>query len=383
VALPEARSKARVDEAAVDEDRVDLGDRSLAIDVTGDPDGYPIFLMHGTPGSKNGPKPRPIVLHRMGIRLISYDRPGYGGSHPLPGRSVAHAADDVRAIADHLGIDKFAVVGRSGGGPHALACAAKMPDRVTSTAALVSFAPSNADGLDWYEGMAQQNVTDYTKADIEFSDLMEDVKKRAYDMRDDPESLVRLIDAALCTTDRRVIDDRALRRLITDSYKVAVRKGPDGWLDDTAALRHPWGFSLGEIVTPVLLWHGEEDMFAPRSHTLWLGQQIPHAQVRIQPKAGHFAAVEILPEILVSLTDPQALTRSGAVDPASLPMVDLARWEPGQAPQISTGGDRGSGDSAFPDAAPARWDVQHRWSRLAEAPDLATSRRARARRGSA
>ncbi|BCB85352.1 alpha/beta fold hydrolase [Phytohabitans suffuscus] len=285
---------------------VDRGDRKLAVDITGDPGGYPIFLMHGTPGSRNGPKPRSIVLHRMGIRLISYDRPGYGESHPMPGRSVGDAADDVRAIADALGIDTFAVVGRSGGGPHALACAAKMPTRVTSTAALVSFAPPNAAGLNWYDGMSEQNVTEYTRADTELSELVEDVKKRTYEMQDDPGTLVRLIDSALCAFDRRVIDDRALRRLITDSYKIAVRQGPYGWIDDTAALRKDWGFSLRDIAAPVLLWHGEQDEFAPQSHTRWLGTQIPHAQVQIQPEAGHFAAVEILPNILVWLTDPQA-----------------------------------------------------------------------------
>ncbi|GAA4458151.1 alpha/beta fold hydrolase [Phytohabitans houttuyneae] len=309
MALQEAHSEAEVDEAYVD-----LGGRTLAIDVTGDPDGYPIFLMHGTPGSKSGPKPRPIVLHRMGIKLISYDRPGYGGSDPLHERSVADAAKDVEAIADHLRIEKFAVVGRSGGGPHALACAAILHERVTSAAALVCFAPADAADLDWYEGMAEQNVSDYMRADNELCDLIQDIKKRAYDMQDDPESLVNFIRSSLCTLDERVVNDRALRKLIKGSYRVAVRQGPIGWIDDTYALRTPWGFRLGDIACPVLLWHGEKDRLAPRSHTLWLGKQILRARVWIEPEAGHFAAVEILPEVLASLTDPETLALTDAVD---------------------------------------------------------------------
>src|SRR5579863_97564 len=118
--------------------------RRLAVDSWGATDGKPIFLLHGTPGSRNGPKPRASVLYRLGVRLISYDRPGYGGSERQKGRKVADAAWDVLAIADSLGIKKFGVVGRSGGGPHALACAALLGDRVTAVAALVSAAPPDA-----------------------------------------------------------------------------------------------------------------------------------------------------------------------------------------------------------------------------------------------
>jgi pimeloyl-ACP methyl ester carboxylesterase len=285
---------------------VNRGGRELAVDATGDPDGYPVFLMHGTPGSRNGPKPRGIVLHRMGIKLISYDRPGYGSSDRDEGRIVADAAADVRAIADMLKIRDFAVVGRSGGGPHALACAANMPERVTSAAALVSFAPPDADGLDWYDGMAEQNATEYSRVDHVLSELIDDVKKRVDEIQGDPDSLVRLIESALCSLDRRVIDDWALRRLITDSYIVAVKQGPYGWIDDTLALRQPWGFSFADITAPVCLWHGRKDAFSPPSHTEWLAKQIPHADIRVAPDAGHFAAVEILPETLAWLTDPRA-----------------------------------------------------------------------------
>lgn len=123
--------------------------RQLATQLDGDPEGRPIFLLHGTPGSRLGPRPRSAVLHRLGVQLISFDRPGYGESDRLEGRRVADAAADVLAIADAYGLDRFAVVGRSGGGPHALACAALLPDRLTRAAVLVGIAPRGAEGLGW------------------------------------------------------------------------------------------------------------------------------------------------------------------------------------------------------------------------------------------
>jgi pimeloyl-ACP methyl ester carboxylesterase len=135
--------------------------RRLSVDSLGDPEGKPVFLLHGTPGGRGGPRPRGIVLYRLGIRLISFDRPGYPGSDRDPGRTVASAAENVRVIADYFGIDRFSVVGRSGGAPHALACAALLPDRVISAAALSSPAPHDADDLIWTAGMAASNVRAY------------------------------------------------------------------------------------------------------------------------------------------------------------------------------------------------------------------------------
>jgi pimeloyl-ACP methyl ester carboxylesterase len=278
------------------------GGRKLRIDVTGHPEGKPVFLMHGTPGSHKGPRPRSIVLYRMGIRLISYDRPGYGESDRHEGRHVADAAADVAAIADQLDIGAFAVVGRSGGGPHALACAAILAGRITRAAVLVSLAPANAIGLDWYAGMSELNIDEYTAADQSQQELIDDVTARVNSMQDDPEALVRFLDPALWEADRRVTEDLALRRLITESHQEAIRVGPYGWIDDTLAFRRPWGFRLESITAPVCLWHGLADAFSPASHTQWLASRIPNATVAVEPNAGHFAAVEKLPEILNWLT---------------------------------------------------------------------------------
>jgi pimeloyl-ACP methyl ester carboxylesterase len=270
----------------------------LRIDVTGDPDGSPVFLLHGTPGSRKGPRPRNVVLHRMGVRLISYDRPGYGESDRREGRDVGSAAADVAAIADQLGIGAFAVVGRSGGGPHALACAARLAGRITRAAVLVSLAPADATDLNWYAGMSELNVAEYAAADRSRHKLIDDVVKHANRIQENPEALIHLLAPALRGIDRRVTDDVAMRRQLTATYAEAICNGPYGWIDDVFALRRPWGFRLESVAAPVLLWHGRADTFSPAGHTRWLASRIPHATVAIDSDAGHFGAVEILPDAL-------------------------------------------------------------------------------------
>jgi pimeloyl-ACP methyl ester carboxylesterase len=278
---------------------VDVSDtRSVSVDCWGAPDGTPIFLLHGTPGSRRGPRPRTSVLYRLGVRLVCYDRPGYGGSSRHFGRTVADAARDVQAIADRLGIERFGVVGRSGGGPHALACAVTLGDRVTSAAILVSLAPSDAEGLDWYDGMAKSNVEDFGKADNDAAAVQAELADLAQRVRNDPESLLEHLLPELSRTDLRVVDDVVIRRLLTDTYAEALREGPDGWIDDVLALRRPWGLDLAAIRAPVLLWHGADDTFSPVTHAYWLAKQIPTAAIKVESNAAHFSAVEILPSIL-------------------------------------------------------------------------------------
>jgi pimeloyl-ACP methyl ester carboxylesterase len=277
--------------------------RDLQVEITGDPDGLPVFLLHGTPGSRVGPKPRGGVLYRLGIRLICYDRPGYGGSQRNVKRNVASAADDVGAIADTLGLDRFSVVGRSGGGPHALACAAGLPDRVTRAAVLVGMAPANAQDLDWYVGMTDNNVRDYSTADADWLKLVERVRLQADRIRRDPVSLVESLQRQMTDPDLRVVDDIAIQRLLAETYAEALRPGPFGWIDDLYALRSDWGFDVGDIHQPVLLWHGADDNFAPVSHARWLAKRIPRAEIRVETETAHFGAMEVLPEIFTWLTD--------------------------------------------------------------------------------
>ena len=237
------------------------------------------------------------MLYRLGIRLISYDRPGYGGSERHRDRTVADAASDVAAIADALGIERFSVVGRSGGGPHALACAALLGSRVARAAALCTLAPSDAEDLNWWEGMADSNRKAYQKAEVM---LTADLARQAGQIRQDPGSLLRGLGPELAGQDRKVVEDIAIWRIIAENHAEALRDNASGWIDDVLAFRRPWGFRPSVITTtPVLLWHGGDDVFSPVGHTRWLAAQIDSSKLEVQSGAAHFTAVEILPRILI------------------------------------------------------------------------------------
>ena len=266
--------------------------------VSGNPAGHPVVYLHGTPGSRVGPFPRGRVLYELGVRLISFDRPGYGGSDRQPGRRVADVARDVESIADELGLDKFAVVGRSGGGPHALACAALLPGRVTRAGALVSLAPREADGLDWFAGMAESNVREYTVAALDPELLIAMLAPVADKIRADPTSHVSTLRLEMPEADRRVVADTGIMRLLAKNFAEALRGSAAGWADDNLAFCEPWGFNLSDIQVPVLLWHGEDDVFSPAAHTRWLAGQIPGAELRMGQDAAHFGALEVVPDVL-------------------------------------------------------------------------------------
>lgn len=284
--------------------RVRVADgRHLMVERQGDPHGRPVFLLHGTPGSRLGPAPRGMVLYQRKTQLIAYDRPGYGGSDRLAGRRVVDVVEDIRAIADSLGLDRFAVVGRSGGAPHALACAAMMPDRVTRTAALVGLAPWDAVGLDWFEGMAASNVLAYSTAAADPDGLAESFISRSAEIRQDPIRLLDDLRRELTDSDRVVVNDAGIRTLLLANYREGLRTSAYGWIDDAIAFSRPWGFDPADITGPVMLWHGEKDVFTPVGHSRWLAGQIPGATAVLEPAAAHFDALSVLPEVLNWLLD--------------------------------------------------------------------------------
>lgn len=272
--------------------------RRLAVEITGHPDGSPVFLLHGTPGCRLGPHPRGMVLYRLGIRLISFDRPGYGDSDRHQGRRVADVAHDVAAIADEFDIGQFAVVGRSGGGPHALACAALLPDRVTRAAVLVGLAPPSAEGLDWLAGMAASNIVHYTAAAAGGDMLAAWLSPAAEAIRAEPAELLARLRGELPDSDRQVVADPGIRALLIASYAEALRASAYGWVDDTLAFLARWGFSLASVTVPVLVWHGENDVFSPVSHSVWLATRMSGATVIVQSGAAHFGAIGVLPDVL-------------------------------------------------------------------------------------
>ena len=274
---------------------------SLAVQISGAPPGkHTVFLLHGTPGSLHGPRPRGIFLHRLGIRLITYNRPGYPGSTRRIHRTVADAAADVAAIADHFNIREFSVIGRSGGAPHALACAAagSLRERVNCVAALSGLAPYDAEGLDWFDGMAESNKQAYHDVRDDLDALITTLNEHAGQVRNNPQGLLSTLWPELADADREVIGDIALRRIIAQTHAEALRESIAGWVDDVVALGRPWGFDLSDITVPVLLWHGGDDVFSPVAHTMWLAKRIETAELELRPNVAHFGAVETLPEIL-------------------------------------------------------------------------------------
>ncbi len=265
--------------------------REIRIFEVGKPDGVPVIVHSGTPGSRLlNSKWIEDALSR-GIRLIGYDRPGYGGSTAFPGRSVASAADDVVAIANTLDLDRLAVWGHSGGGPHALACAALQPDRVFAVAVLASPAPYEAVELDWLAGMGESNIAEFGAA-IEGRDVLERfIEAEAPGLLTaDPESLLQALRSLLSPVDADVLTGAFVADLV-NNINEGIKVQRDGWVEDDIAFTKSWGFDLEQIHIPVMLLHGKQDRFVPYSHGEWLAGCIPGVDARILSGDGHITPV--------------------------------------------------------------------------------------------
>ncbi|MGH3422120.1 MAG: alpha/beta fold hydrolase [Streptosporangiaceae bacterium] len=266
--------------------------RILAIEEAGDPNGRPVLVHMGTPNSRHLYQPVTIDAAVRGLRLISYDRPGYGGSDPQPGRTIADCAADVRAICAELGIARLAMWGISGGGPHVLACAALLPDLVAAAASLASLAPYPAEGLDWFAGMGQENVDDFklmlkdpaaawAKAEQDRTAML---SASAADLHKQFATLLTPTDAAVMTG--------AVAEHLAFCVRDGLAPGVEGWGEDGKAMAEPWGFAVTDITVPVLLMHGREDQFVPFGHGEWLAARIPGAEARLLDHDGHLTLTE-------------------------------------------------------------------------------------------
>ena len=291
--------------------------KRVAFTESGPVSGHPVFFLHGTPGSRIGVLPRPFELSRRRVRLIAIDRPGYGMSDRREGRDVASVALDVAAVADALGIDRFSVAGRSGGGPHALACGALLHDRVLSVVALVSIAPQTAEGLDWFAGMTESNVTAYSLTLNALADpslMPEMLRSLAVDTGAlATDFIAERLFHELPVADRRIVADTGIRRLLLDGFRTAVTNPVNllvadpaepeltylaGQFDDHVAFCSPWGFDPRDVGCPALVWHGGTDVYSPPSHSRWLAARIPHSVLDIDPFEAHFGAVRYFPHLL-------------------------------------------------------------------------------------
>jgi pimeloyl-ACP methyl ester carboxylesterase len=261
--------------------------RTLAVEIAGDPQGKPVLVHMGTPNSRHLYEPNIADAASRGLRLISYDRPGYGGSTPKPGRTIADCAADVRAICEFLGVRRLGVWGISGGGPHALACAALLGDIVVAVASLASPAPYGVDGLDYFAGMGAENVEDIQLALADPPAARAKLEQdRLEHLHTGPEELRDVIASLLTTTDRAALDGELAEYIARAGHEGLAPSG-DGWWDDGDALIAPWGFELANIEVPVLLMHGREDMFVPFGHGEWLSANIPGVEARLLETDGH------------------------------------------------------------------------------------------------
>jgi len=280
--------------------------RQLDVLATGPPDARTVLLHDGTPaGLLAAPSFVARAAAERGLRLVQYNRPGYGGSTPDPGRRVADAAGDVAAVLDALGVAEFATVGWSGGGPHALACAAGLPGRCLAAASMAGVAPYRAEGLDWLHGMAGENVAEFSAALAGAEALTAYLEPQAREL-----AVVTGAEVAAGLGDlASPVDKAALTGEFADYlaalFRAAVEHGVAGWRDDDLAFTADWGFTVAEAGqgAPVAVWQGDQDMMVPWSQGQWLAAHIPGARAHLLPGEGHLTLAHEFGAILDDLLD--------------------------------------------------------------------------------
>jgi pimeloyl-ACP methyl ester carboxylesterase len=266
--------------------------REVAFAVWGDPTGFPVLSLHGTPGCRLQRWPDEELYGSLGVCLVTHDRAGYGRSSRRRGRSVVDEVDDVRLIADELGFDRFGVIGGSGGGPHVLACAARLSDRVLRAICAVGITPYGPPGLDhdaWIAGMDPENVREFGVALEGEEALVPDLERSQAKMEArvavDPSGLFD--DFELSDSDRAQLARPEMMQIIGESTAEWAANGVYGWADDDLAFLRPWGFEISEITVPVLIRYGLTDVLVPRAHGDWLAANVPGCVVKIDDTAGH------------------------------------------------------------------------------------------------
>ena len=258
--------------------------RRLHVYDTGPSAGPVVHWHHGTPNIGTPPAPLFAAAERLGVRWISHDRPGYGPSSPHAGRDVASAAGDAAAVADALGVERFAVMGHSGGAPHALACAALLTGRVTRAVCGAGLAPFGADGLDWFAGMTPSGAASLRAARRGRAAKEAHEASAAYD----PEMFTPSDHAAL-------VGEWSWFDAVVGP---AVASNEGGPIDDDLAYVAPWGFAPAQVAAPVVVLHGADDRVVPHAHGAWLAAHLPDAELRTVPSAGHIAVLAEAPAAL-------------------------------------------------------------------------------------
>lgn len=276
--------------------------RALDILVNGADDGPVLVFHHGTPGSL---LPRKVMVEQAterGIRLVTYSRAGYGDSDRQAGRKVADIAADVTAILDHLGVEKAMTAGWSGGGPHALATGALLPDRITGVLSIAGVAPYDAEGLDFLGGMGEGNIEEFgasLKGEAELRPLLDGMREELKNAT--PEAILGELSTLLPDVDRKQITDEAGEEMAAN-FREALKNGVDGWADDDLAFTVPWGFDLAAMKVPAFVWQGSADLMVPFAHGQWLAANVPGATAHLLDGEGHLSiGIGAMPQMLDEL----------------------------------------------------------------------------------
>jgi pimeloyl-ACP methyl ester carboxylesterase len=279
--------------------------RTLEALVQGAEGGTPLLFHHGSPGAAVPFAPFDEAAASRGVEIVFLSRPGFGGSSRQEGRSVASAAADAAALADHLGHERFLTAGWSGGGPHALACAALLPARVRAAATIAGVAPYDAEGLDWTAGMGEDNQVEYPTAARDPEELLEWMAPKVEAMATiEPDHIVAELRSLISGVDEAEVTGQ-YGEMLAESLHRAFADGPWGWYDDDLAFVRDWGFDLNDIRVPVSIWQGREDLMVPFAHGEWLAAHIPTARAQLRPEHGHLSlAVGAFAEILDDLLAP-------------------------------------------------------------------------------
>lgn len=261
--------------------------RVVHVYADGDPDGPLLIYHHGTPLSGLLPSLWAQVAQAAGVRLVSFDRSGYGGSDRHAGRTIADVVADTAAVADNVGGERFLVFGQSGGGPYALGCAALLPARVIAAASMSGPAPFDADGLDFMAGMGQGNIDEFTAAQAGEDSLRTYLsQQREAFLATNPQTMQQEWESVLSPADQAVLTGDLVEWLHAASIR-GLEPGYDGWLDDDMALVRPWGFDLRDNRVPVLIQSGEQDQFVPYAHAQWLLENCTETTDGLSPDDGH------------------------------------------------------------------------------------------------
>ena len=283
--------------------------RTLEVLTGGDPDGFPLLYHGGSPSAAVRYQPLDDAARDHGLRLITYSRPGYGGStaRPRPEPRMADDVADSRDVLDAVGADTFVTLGWSGGGPRALGCAALLPGRCLAAVSLAGIAPHDGEGLDWKAGMAEENVAEYTAAETgraAYESFLEEEFLPV--LMADADDMAEAMGGLLPEADRAAMD-RGFTEWLTETFHRAGAQRVAGVLDDGQAAVRPWGFDVGEIRVPVAIYQGRQDAMVPFTHGEWLAAHVPGARAYLTDEDGHLTLVTQLPEILAELKEMAAL----------------------------------------------------------------------------